>query len=158
MPLRENVVGVIINKRGEVFVAHRSSPDRGGQGQFPQGGVDPGESPEAAVLREMREETGSSGYEIMGEGRKKFQYNWRHFYRPLFSNTKRARGQRQTVFYLKYTAGHDDFKLNQRELSGYRWVAPPQLASAIGTIREKMYRTAVEPELAHYVEIAKQHG
>ena len=62
MPLRENVAGVIMNERGEVFVAQRT----GGGGQFPQGGVDAGETPEHAILRELAEETGTSSYRILG--------------------------------------------------------------------------------------------
>jgi N-acetylglucosaminyldiphosphoundecaprenol N-acetyl-beta-D-mannosaminyltransferase len=155
LPLRENVSGVIINKRGEVFVAQRAGSDS--SGQFPQGAVDAGETKEHAILREMREETGSSSYQILGIGKRGFEYNWRHFYRPLFGNTKRARGQRQTVFFLKYTAEQDDFAIDGREIGAYRWVPLHQLPKFLGSVRQKMYQQCVEPEIHHYVNIAMSH-
>lgn len=54
------VVGAIIERNGTVF-AGRRNPDRsaGGLWEFPGGKVEPGESPEAALTREIREELGS---------------------------------------------------------------------------------------------------
>uniref|UniRef100_A0A453DHT3 Nudix hydrolase domain-containing protein n=1 Tax=Aegilops tauschii subsp. strangulata TaxID=200361 RepID=A0A453DHT3_AEGTS len=36
--------------------------------QMPQGGIDPGEEPRAAAIRELREETGVRSAEIVAEG------------------------------------------------------------------------------------------
>lgn len=54
------VVGAIIERKGNVF-AGRRNPGRsaGGLWEFPGGKVEPGESPEVALTREIREELGS---------------------------------------------------------------------------------------------------
>lgn len=53
------VVGAIVERDGTVFAARRNA-DRsaGGLWEFPGGKVEPGESPEAALRRELREELG----------------------------------------------------------------------------------------------------
>ena len=158
MPLRENVCGVIINPRGEVFVAtsrHADIDNSRTFWQFPQGGVDRGEMGEQAVLRELREETGSSSYVLLGRGKKVFWYHWRHFHRPLFFRSRGNRGQRQVVFFLLYTAPKDDFHLDNHELKRYLWVPMGGLLDLLGPVRHKMYHQTVEPELAHYIEAAK---
>ena len=54
-----SVVGAIIRRRDTVLVARRS-PERsaGGLWEFPGGKVEPGESPQQALVREVHEELG----------------------------------------------------------------------------------------------------
>jgi putative (di)nucleoside polyphosphate hydrolase len=53
-------VGVmLVNAEGRVFVGKRIDNREGDFWQMPQGGVDPGEAPDDAVLRELWEETGA---------------------------------------------------------------------------------------------------
>ena len=51
---RQVVVGVAVVRAGEVLAALRSGPDGGWE--FPGGKVEPGETEEAAAVRELREE------------------------------------------------------------------------------------------------------
>ncbi len=54
MKFRPNVAAIVLNSSSEVLIARRTDfPDCW---QFPQGGVDDGESPEQAVVRELKEE------------------------------------------------------------------------------------------------------
>ena len=49
---------MLLNHRGEVLVARRT--DVGGEAwQMPQGGIDEGEEPRAAAIRELKEEIGT---------------------------------------------------------------------------------------------------
>jgi putative (di)nucleoside polyphosphate hydrolase len=53
---RAGVGAVIVDARGRVLVGERRK--RAGAWQFPQGGIESGESPDEAVYREIEEETG----------------------------------------------------------------------------------------------------
>ncbi len=59
MTYRKTVVGVVYQDRGFLLV---QKPHWNGRWDFPQGGVEEGESLEQAVLREMREELGTDGF------------------------------------------------------------------------------------------------
>ena len=48
---RENVAAILRNRRGEILVCERL--DHAGAWQFPQGGIDAGETPEQALVREV---------------------------------------------------------------------------------------------------------
>jgi len=111
---RNCVAGIIENAEGLIWVGER---------QFPQGGVDPGEARKAAVLREIREETGirKKDLEVL-EKRKGYRYK---FHR---GRTKWGvyRGQEQSYYLLRYT-GKDssiDIKTPKPEFRAWRWVRP----------------------------------
>ena len=53
---RLNVVGAVIVDRGKVFCTQRGSGALAGYWEFPGGKVEPGESPEGALAREIHEE------------------------------------------------------------------------------------------------------
>ena len=57
---RPNVGIALFSKRGHVFLGRRINAHGPFQWQMPQGGVDKGETPESAAIREMEEEIGVS--------------------------------------------------------------------------------------------------
>ena len=57
LPYRPCVGVMLVNAQGKVFTATRIDRDYDAW-QMPQGGIDPGETPEEAALRELEEETG----------------------------------------------------------------------------------------------------
>lgn len=75
---RPNVAAVLLSsaypKECLFFIAQRL--DIKGAWQFPQGGIDDGESPKVALLRELREEIGTDEVEIISECPNWIQYDF----------------------------------------------------------------------------------
>ncbi len=129
MPYRENVVGVIINSENKIFLGLRVNDHAEEHWQFPQGGVDSGEDYEKAILREIFEETSLQDLIIMGRAKASYQYDWSHGRRELFGNKLKFRGQKQTVYFLKFNGSDTEIDLSahDREFSKFKWVAPHDL-------------------------------
>lgn len=71
---RKGVVAVILNHEGKVLLGERS--DSPGAWQFPQGGIEQGETPEHAFFREVREEIGNGNCEILKVSARETRYRW----------------------------------------------------------------------------------
>ncbi len=131
LPYRPNVGAALFNRDGLVLVARRVdiAPPRGADGvwQLPQGGIDDGEEPRAAVIRELGEEIGIGPDDatIIGE-----HPEWLHYDLPaeLIGRALRGkyRGQRQRWFALRFLAGDEAIRLDAHdevEFDAWKWVA-----------------------------------
>ncbi len=98
LPYRPCVGIMLLNREGLVFVGKRIDQTVEGW-QMPQGGIDEGETPRDAVLRELREETGTDKADIIGEMDGWLNYDLpAHLIGVAFHG--RYRGQRQKWFCL----------------------------------------------------------
>lgn len=134
---RPCVLAVFTNSCGDVLVAERS--DYRGQWQFPQGGIDEGEAPEAALLREVWEELGTRDLVIVRRGDKIVRYDF-----PTGLDNKIAkkwRGQIQTWFLAHFVNGGspDLLKAPDHEFVETRWVQPQQAVDGIVTFKRSAY-------------------
>jgi len=136
---RHNVVGFITNNKNEILLVQRANEKRE-HWQLPQGGVDKGESEEQAVLREMREEVGAVNLKILGKHPKKYSYVWSRWHQLRGS----YRGQRQTIFYLRFDQSRDSIKLDQHEIRDYQWVPIEQALKFVHPMRRNMVKMAME--------------
>lgn len=132
-PYRENVVGFILNRRNDVLIMKRAGARW--HWQLPQGGVEPTETKRQAVLREMREETGLHGIRIIGVVENFHMYDWPRA--PLYARDE-YRGQRQTLFFLRYTAKGLGVSLDPKEATGSRWVPIKDLLKWLAPVRHAM--------------------
>lgn len=117
---RPNVAAVVTDESGALLVCERA--DRAGAWQFPQGGIDPGETPEEALGRELAEELSlqPGDYEA---GRCYGPYRY------LFENGRTKEGyagQEQRYFAVRLTAPRGRIRLDtaHREFQAARWIAP----------------------------------
>ena len=102
---RLNVGMVVLNSQAQCWLGKRKLTANYSW-QFPQGGIEPGENPEAAMWRELREETGLSREQVRLCAQ---THNWLSYDIPArFSSTRMPyiKGQKQLWFLLQLL-GHD---------------------------------------------------
>jgi len=119
---RPNVGIVILNDNNKVLWAKRAAEDAW---QFPQGGINEGESLEEAMYRELMEEVGLSPnhVEIIGQTKDWLRYDVpRQWVRR--DGYARYRGQKQIWFLLKFIGKDSDILLTNSqnpEFDSWRW-------------------------------------
>lgn len=131
---RPNVGVVLFNTEGKVWLGKRYGADEPWCWQFPQGGMDEGETPEEAGLRELHEETGVTQdlIEPLGSIEDWLAYDFPPEVLAQRSRN-RWRGQKQRWFAYRYLGTDADFDLEAvppQEFSEFRWVSletTPQL-------------------------------
>lgn len=138
-------VGVLLfNDDGRVLVAQRR--DVAGEAwQLPQGGIDPGESPRAAALRELREEIGTDRVEVLAETQDWLRYDLPE---PLAARRwdGRFRGQKQKWFALRFL-GQDseiDLETEHPEFRAWRWAELAELPGLAVGFKRPVYERLVE--------------
>lgn len=119
---RPNVGIILLNQKNQVFWGKRI---RTHSWQFPQGGIDRGESPEQAMYRELHEEVGLRPEHVRIVARTR---DWLRYEVPDRYIRRDARGhykgQKQIWFLLQLTSA--DWNLNLRatdhpEFDAWRW-------------------------------------
>jgi putative (di)nucleoside polyphosphate hydrolase len=144
LPYRPCVGMMILNATNHVFVAKRIDT-LAEAWQMPQGGIDEGEDPCTAVLREMEEEIGTSKAEILGESHEWLSYDLpEHLVPQLWSG--KYRGQKQKWFCLRFTGSDSDINIATKhpEFSEWKWVLPAQVPELIVPFKRELYQAIVE--------------
>ena len=143
-PYRRGVGAVLFDKRGRVLVARRLDTPRAAW-QLPQGGLEAGESPRRAVLRELAEEIGTARARIMGECRRWLAYDLP----PALAARSwggRYRGQKQKWFALRFIGRDSDIRLDadtNPEFGAWKWIPLENLADLIVSFKRPVYRALI---------------
>jgi putative (di)nucleoside polyphosphate hydrolase len=119
---RPNVGIVLLNQKNQVFWGKRI---RTHSWQFPQGGIDRGETPEQAMFRELHEEVGLQPEHVCVVARTR---DWLRYEVPDRYIRRDARGHykgQKQIWFLLQLVGHD-WDLNLRatdhpEFDAWRW-------------------------------------
>ena len=154
LALYRPAVGImLLNREGKIFVGRRIDMPAGlAAWQMPQGGIDPGETPREAALRELKEETGTDKALILGESR-----GWLHYDLPaeLVGGMwgGRYRGQRQKWFAMRFTGEDGDIDpaaTEHPEFDAWEWVAPQLLPDLIVLFKRPLYRDILAEFREHW--------
>ena len=143
LPYRAGVGVMLFDRDGRVFVAQRIDTP-GDAWQMPQGGIDAGESPRQAVLRELREETGTAKAEIIAEARGWIRYDFPAELVPKLWGG-RFRGQEQKWFALRFlgTDADIDIATEEPEFRAWRWADLAELPNLIVPFKRRLYQDLV---------------
>ena len=153
---RPNVGIVLLNARNEVFWGKRVGQH---SWQFPQGGIQHGESPEQAMFRELHEEVGllPEHVQIIGRTRDWLRYDVPEEYlrRQHATRVHRAayRGQKQIWFLLRLVGLDSDIQLRASEhpeFDAWRWVPFWIQLDGVIDFKREVYQLALS-ELARYL-------
>ena len=150
LPYRPCVGVVLMNDAGKVFVGERiDTPDAW---QMPQGGIDEGETPREAALRELWEETGleASSVEIVAE-----TSDWLTYDLPNTLLGKvwkgKYRGQKQLWVLMRLTGTDADINIDtdHPEFSKWKWSDSTSLVNDIVPFKRHIYENVVREFSKH---------
>lgn len=144
-PAYRPCVGVmLIDAKGRVFVARRIDTP-GEAWQMPQGGIDAGEAPRAAALRELEEEIGTAKAEFVAESSRWISYDLPGELQGKFWGG-RFRGQRQKWFLFRFTGTDADIDIaagDHPEFHDWRWAPMETLTEMIVPFKRRIYEDVV---------------
>jgi putative (di)nucleoside polyphosphate hydrolase len=152
LPYRPCVGVVLFNRAGLVFVGRRiggpEHVDPTHVWQMPQGGIDPGEQPWLAALRELREETNVRSVERAGEIAEWLNYDiprdiaglaWKGQYR----------GQTQKWFAMRFLGTDSEIDVanpdgtQEAEFAAWRWEPLQNVPELVVPFKRAVYERVV---------------
>jgi putative (di)nucleoside polyphosphate hydrolase len=147
-------VGImVLNRDGKVWIGRRhdapSEPEGPGSWwQMPQGGIDEGEDPRPAALRELREETGMRSVTIIAESSHWYAYDLPQQLRPkawggLFC------GQQQKWFAARFFGSEDEISIvppagHDPEFDAWRWAEMAELIGLVVPFKRSVYEQVMQ--------------
>ena len=136
---RPGVGVMLLDGTDRVFVGRRIDI-AGNNWQMPQGGIDKGETPRQAALRELHEEVGTDKAEIIAESKGWLSYDVpAELTRRLWRG--RYRGQRQKWFAMRFLGRDEDIDLHTHhpEFDAWKWVPAAELPHLIVPFKRQLY-------------------
>ena len=142
-PYRPCVGIFLLNNDGLVFAGRRID-SRAEAWQMPQGGIDAGESPLQACMREMREEIGTNTAELVSQ-----HDEWLYYDIPLPLADRlwqgRYKGQKQKWMALRFTGDDSDINIatEEPEFCEWKWLSPYDLVDLAVPFNRDVYQNVL---------------
>ncbi|CAM8893001.1 unnamed protein product [Rhodiola kirilowii] len=153
---RRNVGICLINRSKQIFAALRLNIPNAWQ--MPQGGIDEGEIPRDAVIRELREETGVHNVEVIAEVPYWLTYNFPPDVKKKLNRRWRSdwKGQAQKWFLLRFTGKEDEINLlgdgtEKAEFRAWSWMSAEQVVDLAVEFKKPVYKEVLAA-FAEYLE------
>ncbi|MEO1038757.1 MAG: RNA pyrophosphohydrolase [Pseudomonadota bacterium] len=144
---RPNAGIVLFNAKGLTWLGRRHGEAGSHVWQWPQGGMDAGEDPEAAARRELYEETGARSEQLHLLGTIE---DWLAYDFPpevLAQRRRNWRGQRQRWFAYRFTGADSDFDLKAvppQEFEAFEWASLDEAVARIIPWKRPVYRAVAD--------------
>ena len=158
LPYRPGVGVMLFNRDGLVFIGRRlegpEHVDLTHSWQMPQGGIDPGEEPWPAAVRELQEETNIRSVERIGEIADWLKYD---IPRDLVGQAWQGkyRGQTQKWFAMRFTGAESEIDVahpagaTEAEFAAWRWEPLQNVPGLVVPFKRAVYERVVR-EFAKY--------
>lgn len=144
LPYRRGVGILLLNAEARILVGRRIDQTAEAW-QMPQGGIDKGEDPRTAALRELEEEIGTAKAEVIAESADWIRYDLpEDIVGRVWGG--RFRGQEQKWFLLRFTGADADIDLTRHghpEFDAWRWVRLEDAPALIVPFKRPLYDAVV---------------
>ena len=153
LPYRPSAGVALLNRAGEVFLGRRARSREaklvaGHEWQMPQGGIDEGEAPYAAALRELYEETNVASTSLIAEAP-----DWLTYDLPVEAGNRwqgRYRGQTQKWFLLRFEGEDAEIDIrrpaggaHKPEFDAWRWEKLAAVPELVVPFKRQVYQQVV---------------
>ena len=151
LPYRPCVGVMLINPTGLIFAGQRIDTELPAW-QMPQGGIDDGEGPLDAAMRELWEETGVTAdlVSVMSQTNDWLTYDLPHSIVPRIWKG-RFKGQKQLWFLLQFLGEDADIQIetDHPEFSEWRWIDADEMLDSIVPFKRDLYRQVIDAFREH---------
>ena len=160
LPYRRSAGVTLVNRDGAVFIGRRKKSREGlvvgHEWQMPQGGIDEGEEPYDAALRELFEETNVASASLIAEAPQWLSYDLPDNARGRWRG--RYRGQTQKWFLMRFEGEDSEIDIERPaggahapEFDAWRWERLEALPSIVVPFKRRVYEDVV----AAFAELAR---
>ncbi|MDG1203049.1 MAG: RNA pyrophosphohydrolase [SAR86 cluster bacterium] len=151
---RLNVGLIVVNHKGKLLLCKRKDSENW---QFPQGGIDLGEKPEQAALRELYEEVGIDRSDVQeitsSEGWYKYDLPEASIQKYFFKNKFKGQKQKWFMFKLLNDVSIDFTNDANPEFDDYKWASYWYPLHTIVDFKKDVYRSVLKEFCMPYIEV-----